>query len=504
MNEHLKKLIESGILIVGEMTKQDGFVVFQRMDKKDLETLDPTKIAFATKSMGRGIFTFSKDKRILNYKGVDSHLENSESICQDLISANAINIPLDDKMYSKSSYPLNLVVFPGGSLDVRFRGTSPLEDLEIEAFINRRMQATKIKTPQILSVREFTQEFLQRYHLPVNVQGTFDDFTSDYRDENSEIKKFLRENYGGNYREELVQGKRPESLSEYFARINISENEELRAYLDKYGVTMEDFVASVDKSYSLGQRYGQTERILENPFRIADIEYYTKQGDVETLENIIGFSESLYEEDIPLENYFAIQTGKNLAELLNNGWICENFAHRQDFTLAGEMCDDAYQYLPHELEKMEAFDDGKRNALQIELKKKFLYQIYAISSSIKSLQDEMILRGKNDKDIESVLQDFVYNFTQNIDMEKISSFIGRDAKTAFEILVKKPANYEKILARKQTHDGIIFDEQVLLGQRGRNAFFDSVSSEIADNLEIGRTFIEENHHDTNDSQGEER
>ena len=43
-------------------------------------------------------------------------------------------------------------------------------------------------------------------------------------------------------------------------------------------MTIEDFVKTVDSSYSLGQRYGQAQRLVESPFRISDLEYYVKTG----------------------------------------------------------------------------------------------------------------------------------------------------------------------------------------------------------------------------------
>ena len=48
--------------------------------------------------------------------------------------------------------------------------------------------------------------------------------------------------------------------------------------------TFEKFISYVDSSYSLGQRYGQAIREIETPFRIADIEYYKDQKNIEVLE----------------------------------------------------------------------------------------------------------------------------------------------------------------------------------------------------------------------------
>ena len=342
MNKHIKSMIEKGMIIGGKISTIDGFIMFQRVSLEELEQLDETEIAFATRSMGRAIFQIDSDNRIRNIKGVDSHLDNKEIALVQLSGSDTMPITTDGKEYLESTHPINLIVQPGKKLDIRIRGTSPLEDIEIEADINAKMQHLGIKLPQIESVREYPYELSQRLGLPTKIIGSYDEFTSDYREENDQRKKNLHTIYGKRYEEDLPDGLRPEKTSEYFRRIGIIDSEEFRAFAEKNNFTVNDFIEYVDKSYSMGQRYGQAVRIMESPFRISDLEYYVENNDISAIQDIVEFTQETQGTEVAFENIFAKQMGTNIALMMNKGWMCENFVHRQDYSLTGEMCDDSY------------------------------------------------------------------------------------------------------------------------------------------------------------------
>ena len=67
-----------------------------------------------------------------------------------------------------------------------------------------------------------------------------------------------------------------EKMSEFFRRIGVIDSEEFKAFAKSSKFSVNDFIKYVDKSYSLGQRYGQAVRIMESPFRISDLEYYSQ------------------------------------------------------------------------------------------------------------------------------------------------------------------------------------------------------------------------------------
>lgn len=172
---YLLKLIESKQIIPGKIIDQDGFKLFERISVEKIYDVGIEDIAFATRSMGRAIFTLGKDGKIVNYKGVDSHLENNELLMNSNVGAEEIEVPRKGKNYIESNYPINLIMYGKDDpkiekikLEIRLRGLSPLEDLIIEAFVNNKMKETKteVKTPEIIEIKEFTLDFLKQEELP--------------------------------------------------------------------------------------------------------------------------------------------------------------------------------------------------------------------------------------------------------------------------------------------------------------------------------------------------
>lgn len=415
------------------------------------------------------------------------------------VGALAINYTKTGDNYVNSTYPLNLVLFLNQGPDIRIRGASPLEDLEIEADVNSRMQGKGIKLPKIKEVKEFSEEMLKKYGLPEYIEGSFDEFTSDYEAEDIARKSYLKAIMGESYKEDEVIGKRPETTAEYLKRIGVAEDSRVQEFLEKQGLTTQDFSDYVDRVYSRGQRYGQAVRELESPFRIADIEILLSDPkNLPAIEAIAGFTESMHPNRIPFENYFAKQLGINLGNMMNNGWECENFSHRQDYSITGEMCDDSYEYAPKELELLSQYDEtnpGRASAGRTNIRLKYFTQIYLLSSNIKVLQDEMKMRGKTKEEIDSVLTDFLDNFSQTVDLEKASTKISEDpkiAKQALEIMVRTPKNIAELLAfEPKGPDKPSINDEVKKTQTPFNGFFDEVSQGLAERFELDRSFINE-------------
>ena len=520
MNENISTLIDVGEMIGGKISFEQGFASFKRLSKEELEKLPEEERAYATTAMGRAVFQLGKDGKIINYKGVDSHFSNEEMGLIDKVGALPISYTRNNEEYVESNYPINLVLFLDSDdklrADIRIRGASPLEDIEIESYLNMQMRKNGIKLPQIYQVKEFSEDFLEKNGLPQYVDGNFSEFESDYEEEDIARKAYLEITMGDRYKEQHIPGKRPERVSEYLKRIGLADDSKIREFLEKHGKTIEDFSDYVDNDYSRGQRYGQAIRKLESPFRIADLEILS--GDLKNLpaiEAIVNFTESMHPDRIPFENYFAKQLGKNLGNMMNNGWVCENFSHRQDYSLTGEMCDDSYQYAPQELNKYyemekqgkkelyaaaddKSIDIGKgkierAEAGKVNLRLKYFSQIYSLSSNIKVLQDEMKMRGKSKKEIESVLTDFLDSFTNTVDLDRASLNISRRphvGKKALEILTRTPNNMAKLLAfSPKGPNGTNLEDEVIRSQSPFNAFFDEVSTGLAVRLNLDRTFI---------------
>ena len=497
MNKHIKRMIIRNMIFGGRITNNNGFIMFQRLPLEELENLDESQIAFATQSMGRAVFTIDSRGIIRNYKGVDSHLDNKEISTSDLVGAESVYISNPGKSYSESTYPINLVVYLGKKVDIRIRGGSPLEDLEIEADINAKMQEMGIKLPQIVSVREFPNKMAREIGLPAKIKGSYEEFESDYTEENKERKESLHKLYGRNYSEEDSQGLRPEKISEFFERIGVLESQQFQQFAKKFGVTVDAFINYVDKQYSLGQRYGQAERIVESPFRIADLEYYIKKGDVGAIRNIVEFSEQSQRGQSSMEEAFAQQMGINIANMMNSGWMCENFVHRQDYTLAGEMCDDTYFDVIEHLKGIDnknRDNEGKRKALKKDVVRKYFLQFYLIGSNIKVLQDEMKLRGRTEGEINSVISLYIDSFAQNLDFQKIGTIFSIEPEKVnaiFANMIGIPRDYAKLMASQDRPEGDIQDESILFAHSQNNDFYNELSSKLAEQLNIDRSGIED-------------
>ncbi len=496
MEENLVELIKNGNLIVGKIKDLDGFAVFERISLEDALKLKLEELAFATPSMGRGIFRITDNSRIVNIKGVDSHLSNSENASNVLANSKTQYVITDGSInYVDATHPVNLVIFPGKKADIRIRGTSPLEDLEIEGDVNQKLKSFGIKVPFIKQIKEYPLDVARKLGLPIKIKSSSRKIKSDYEEENKEIKERLHKTYGKAYDEEILEGYRPEYISEYFDRLGITDNPTFINFAEENNFTVKEFTDFVDNSYSLGQRYGQTTRIVESPFRISDIEYYVKKGDSKSLERISLFTEQHSTVNKPFELTFAKQMGENVAKLMNAGWMTENMSHRQDFSILGEMCDDAYFDVRAELDKFNAEiknnqDDsmsvGKFEALKQDTMNHFYSQFMHFSSCIKVLQDEMRLRNLPQHQIDSVMNEFIKSFSNTINFKTMGESLRinpKDAEEGFRKMLSSK-DYAREMAKSRRPNGFIYDEQVLLCHEKNNDFYSEMANKVAKSLNL--------------------
>ena len=223
MNLELKKLIETRTIICGRVINENGIVRFERVDSSQIESIPEDERGFATTSMGRAIFTIDRDGTIHNFKGVDSHLSTSELGPMELLNARSIEF-----VPTTNGYKVSAVVFNDKNPEIRINGTSPLEDIEIEGDINKILARMGVKVPAISYIKEMPQNFSIKYGLPIKVDGSLDEFESDYALEDDERKKRLREILGGNYSQELGENQRPETMREYLQRIGFLSSPEIK------------------------------------------------------------------------------------------------------------------------------------------------------------------------------------------------------------------------------------------------------------------------------------
>ena len=496
MEENLVELIKNGNLIVGRIKDFDGFAVFERVNLEDALKLKQDELAFATPSMGRGLFRITEDSKIVNIKGVDSHLSNSENASNVLSNSKTQYVITDGSInYVDATHPVNLIIFPGKKADIRIRGTSPLEDLEIEGDVNNKLKSFGIKVPYIKQIREYPLEVAKKLGLPIKIKSDSRKVLCDYEEEDIERKTNLHKTFGKSYTEETLEGYRPEYISEYFDRLGITDNPTFISFAENNGITVKEFTDYVDNSYSLGQRYGQTLRIVESPFRISDIEYYVQNNDAESLERISLFTEDHSKSKKPFELIFASQMGENVAKLMNAGWMTENMSHRQDFSILGEMCDDAYFDLRKELDKCDAEiknnqDDsrivGKFTAVKQDNMDHFYSQFMHFSSCIKVLQAEMMLRNLPQHQIDNVMNEFIKSFSRTIDFKAIGKSLRIDSKEAEEGFRKmlSSKDHAREMAKARRPNGFIYDEQILLCHEKNNDFYNEMANKVAKSLHL--------------------
>ena len=444
MDSKIEKMIKRGILIAGVLTRdEEDFVTAERVD--DLEALKEREaqgkeLYYATSSMGRSVFTINRQGEIENHKGVDSNLTGNENVVVGLTDTHFVGIP---NPVTGSMHEISLRTEPSKNgertCEFRFRGTSPLEDLEEEADRNEDLSRIGVKVPKLTMVKEYSREKAKKLGLPYHIPGKYSDLEEKTKLTDVEEVKKRKEKISNNeslvYVDELEDGYRPMLLREYFEIYGLFDNPEIIKFIEEENaatgrkdVSVEDAISSIDRSYSLGQRYGQGIRILGSPFRISDIQGYINDKDKESLDLIADFTESMLPEDkkgLGFETVFAETIGKNVAMLINGGWYVNNAMHRQDFDLSGAMCDDAYDELSQVVEKYNKIDDlGKREGMISEAKKKYIEQIHFVASTVKILQDAMAVRGKTEEEIQGVFETYVDSFVSNLDFEKIAGRIG--------------------------------------------------------------------------------
>lgn len=480
MNIEIKKLIETGTIICGRIINENGIVRFERVDSSQIEGIPEDERGFATASMGRAIFTIDKDGTIHNFKGVDSHLSTSELGPMDLVNAKSI-----EYAPRENGYKVSAVVFNDKKPEIRINGTSPLEDIEIEGDINKRLAGLGVKVPEIKYIKEIPQNFSIKYGLPIKIDGNLDEFKSDYAVEDDERKKRLGEIYGVNYSQELGENKRPESMREYLQRIGFLSSPEIQANIESLGYSMQDFVEAVDSSYSRGQRYGQAERTMGSPFRISDLETCIANGNKEQLQAIMDFSEM---QNNDFAKQLAETFGKNIATLMNNGWECENLIHRQDFSLTGEFCDDSYFDIFEKQEEMKEkykSEPYKAEALMNEIRRKYTGQVMHIVSCIKVVQQAMEMIGKEPKEVDSILETYIESFTSNLDLKKVSEIFQIDESQVVETLMNEfraGQNWTEKMAGQDRKEGLVMDEAIYNSHIGNEEFYAKVSEMITERI----------------------
>jgi hypothetical protein len=209
---------------------------------------------------------------------------------------------------------------------------------------------------------------------------------------------------------------RSEYWSEWYSRLLPEQQERLSEVAIRA-------IEGADRKYELGAMFGQTERILETPFRIMDLAYFVSREEKEKVAAIVDFESSKRDDDYL--NYYAKTMGKNAAGLLNIGYATNNFLHRQDFALSGELCDDTYKDVSAYIERARALPPLKEGEEPTEehfrlwsANNDFYGQVFLMASNMKVIEDAYRLTGR---EVPENYQDlFIDQFLENLNNKNMN------------------------------------------------------------------------------------
>ena len=377
----MKKLIELGIVIPGRFSGTPGNITYMPISieeyMKALENGDTQNLAYNTRTMGRGIFTIGSNGEILNYKGVDSKLKNEDSIAVSSTEGTIETINEQDSYGIKVNHFIDRNSIQGSEkirLEFRIKGASQYQNLLVEKLknddIRKRDSHRLIKLPQIDYPTPLSAEMCERFDLPRIVNVT-DDF----------MAKLDPNSYAGYCLARMKQNgipfeKRNELWKEYFES---HHNEKIN---DK---SLMEVVQKEDSTYGLGAIFAQTTRVLENPFRIMEVQYFLSNNNIEALNAILDFS---VQGNADFFRNYATISAKNAAGFINLKLAMNNFEHRQDYPLSGEICDDAYDDVSNNLYALNPSREDQFKKMQ------YYSQIFIFATNMKVLEDAFRLTGR--------------------------------------------------------------------------------------------------------------
>ena len=441
-HKKMQKLVNSNTIIPGIFKEESGVKVYTQISQEKydemIENGEIDNIAYNTYSMGRGIFTVGENGEVINFKGVDSGLKDVDNIAVGKVNAKIYDI--SEMLGYDSHYGITVIKVSNLASEIRVRGASQLQNL-----INEKQKLDEIitsdkdrliKLPKILEVKPFSAEFCIKAGLP-----KVEEITEEFIEELSQKHKTEMENTGGilgnyafvclDYMKKIGMpiDVKNQSWEAFFAELSKEDFDKIRHIKGLSGA-----IEKQDRNYELGAAFGQTTRLLENPFRIMDLSYFVDNKKSDSVQAILDYTRGQYDKDYI--SVYAETMAKNIAGFMNLGLAYNNWAHRQDFALSGEMCDDAYDDVSKSLSYSKSISEEDKNYKQI-LKNKTMYynQIYLFASNMKVIEEAYKIAGIDVP--ESYKDIFIDTFIENIqDRDETLKEIISDSSRSFEDILK--------------------------------------------------------------------
>jgi hypothetical protein len=274
-------------------------------------------------------------------------------------------------------------------IEFRIKGASQFSNLVSEKLLNhslsKRDKKGLIKLPNLDFPTPLDSEMCERLDLPRAISPSR--IMTD--EEIAEMEK-------------APQSEQYLSLMRKFGIPFEKANESWREYIEAHHsemLTDEELMQVVDhedRKYVLGATFGQTTRILESPFRIMELSYYIEQtGNPDISDEEREKARSAIDAMLELTtrgrddylHYFSDVSARNAAGFINARVAMDNFEHRQDFPLSGEICDDAFDDVSEALEHPDS-KEGYHSRLQ------YYSQVYLFVTNAKIMADAFRLTGR--------------------------------------------------------------------------------------------------------------
>ncbi len=399
-HESMRRLVDLGVVFPGVFQGKVGSITFYPISTEEyLRMFDAgqtKKLAYNTRTLGRGIFTIGTSGEIINFKGVDSHLTVSDSIAVTTIDGEVCNITGQD------SYGIHVIHFRDKKRDedgnkvetnrveYRVKGASQYHNLLSEKLLNELISARDaqgiVKLPTL------------DYPVPFN----------SIRCENLDLPRVLKESIIFTEEDILQMDKKPQA-NQYLDlmrdfRVPIKkENENWMEYFSIHHDELLDdeqlmaVARNEDRKYVLGATFGQMRRQLENPFRIMELSYYLAQAENPEIseeerkkahDSVDAILEYTTRRDKNYLHHFAQISAQNAAGFMNTLFAIDNFEHRQDYPLSGEICDDAF-------DDVSTIINGPGDEREkFYARHRFYTQVFVFATNVKIVADAFRATGR--------------------------------------------------------------------------------------------------------------
>lgn len=362
-------------------------------------------------AMGKACFIEAGDGTFLQWKGIGRNKASEKMFRPEVFSKDdyGIKYPLGEK----GPFPL-FYVEAGGVKLLRFEGTAFYQDLLAETKMTNMANKLGIRTPEIIATIKFSRDFCRKNNLPIPAN---DDPIS----------------FEGQGLAEFIDQHKDKIDPDLYKRM-----------LSSYEIKDPDYKSAI---------LGQNIRKMKNVWRFDDIVRALEEKDpekrIKKTEFIIATSKKILEKEFGqkfTEKQFLSKVaellGKNMGIMLRERVIQGGSidTHKQDITLAGEICDwDGAYLLSDNFLKAhpETFSDwvykdnkgNPRDSAKVEELKKawmeekkviLVRQIFLIANHLKaSLDAYKILNGKNFED--DIIKAYISGISANVKAEDLNS-----------------------------------------------------------------------------------